>query len=186
METIDSAIALKGKTVLVIGSGADVDGRALGAAIDAGEIADVVIRVNKHYGSRKDVGSRTDIIFTRWRAWLDRMVGWFEPEVVEGAGYVVALNENFHWKKEWSELVRKEAGVKNPSAGLMAVWWALVHGAEEVKVIGFGFRAAGGEDKEKRYGEHSFQYSGAVDKNPNYDFAAERRWHANQKGVTLL
>lgn len=39
----------RGKTVLIVASGSDLDGRGMGERIDSGEW-DVVARINKHYG----------------------------------------------------------------------------------------------------------------------------------------
>lgn len=40
---------IRGKNILIIGSGADIAGRRMGRDIDAGKW-DIVIRLNKHYG----------------------------------------------------------------------------------------------------------------------------------------
>lgn len=41
---------LRGKNILIIGSGADIAGRRMGKDIDNGKW-DIVIRLNKHYGT---------------------------------------------------------------------------------------------------------------------------------------
>lgn len=68
----------RGKTVLIVASGSDLDGRGMGERIDSGEW-DVVARINKHYGWTEDVGNRTDVILTRWYSWLDNHE-WFSEE----------------------------------------------------------------------------------------------------------
>lgn len=80
----------RGLRVLVVGSGSDLDGRKLGREIDGGRW-DVIARVNKHYGSREDVGERTDVILTRWNGWLDNEE-WFSHEEQQLAHEIVILN----------------------------------------------------------------------------------------------
>lgn len=82
----------RGKTVLIVGSGYDLDGRGLGERIDSGEW-DVVARINKHYGKPEDVGNRTDVILTRWYSWLDNHE-WFSEEEQQNAREVVVLNQH--------------------------------------------------------------------------------------------
>lgn len=79
-------IDLHGKNILIIGSGADIAGRRMGRDIDAGKW-DIVIRLNKHYGDAVDVGTRTDIWFTRWLSWIGNIT----PKD-EHAAYIV-LND---------------------------------------------------------------------------------------------
>lgn len=54
--------------MLIIGSGCDLKGRKLKRFID--EYDGVVIRCNKLYGDPADIGTRTDIFFTRWNSWI--------------------------------------------------------------------------------------------------------------------
>lgn len=57
-------LRLRGKSVLLIGSCADLVGRSLGMRIDAREW-DVVVRCNHYYGAPEDVGTRTDLAVVR-------------------------------------------------------------------------------------------------------------------------
>lgn len=109
---------LENKTVLIVGSNADIDGRGLGSEIDSGRLADVVIRVNKAYGDAADVGAKTDIIFTRWRSWLQ--TGWFSEEQIKSACEVVALNENFNFLESWKRVAADEVGAAAVSCGASA------------------------------------------------------------------
>jgi len=70
IEQNDFEKSIKDKTVLIIGSGADIDGRRLKYLIDNTNRFDIVARVNKHYGNELDTGTRTDVIFTRWNQWI--------------------------------------------------------------------------------------------------------------------
>lgn len=60
---------IKDKRILIVGSSYDMNGKRLGKAIDSGNW-DIVIRLNKRYGSPLDNGTKTDLFFTRWRSWL--------------------------------------------------------------------------------------------------------------------
>lgn len=51
------------KNCIIIGSGSDLTGRKLGKLIDSGEFGKV-FRVNKFYGNKDDVGTRTDYVVT--------------------------------------------------------------------------------------------------------------------------
>lgn len=53
------------KTILIVGSGSDLDGRGMQEIIDSDRY-DIVARVNKMYGAPQDVGTRANVLFTRW------------------------------------------------------------------------------------------------------------------------
>lgn len=59
---------IRGKNVLIIGSGCDMKGRRAAAFIDSFD--GVVIRCNRPYQSAQDGGKRCDLWFTRWRSWV--------------------------------------------------------------------------------------------------------------------
>lgn len=176
---------LENKTVLIVGSNVDIDGRGLGSEIDSGMLADVVIRVNKAYGDAADVGTKTDIIFTRWRAWLQ--TGWFSEEQIESACEVVALNENFNFLESWKRVAADEVGAAAVSCGAAAVFYALVMGAKEVKLIGFGFQDGKEAGTDKIYCRNAFTHAaGTIDENAAFDFAREREWLKKQALVSLI
>lgn len=160
------------KNCIVIGSGADVAGRRLGARIDSGAFG-LVVRVNKPYGAPVDVGSRTDVLVTRWRSWVDR----FFPGVPPGVSRVV-LNEHLGISPVEIASASAEIGWENVSAGLLACQWALNRGARKVFAIGFGYRRGQGWPAQKTYPD------GTADPNKRYNWPVENRWLQNN--VTLL
>ena len=173
-----------GKRVLIIGGGQDIDNRRIGEKIDSGEIADVVVRVNKSYGMPEDSGTRTDAIFTRWRAWLAPGVGWFDQAQIDSAKVRVFVNEEDAVRKA-AELARREVGVSNISCGCLAVWFALNCGAESVSVIGFGWNGVNFVDK-KIYGRNARTYQPGTVDYAAYDWKKEQDWLSSQQLVILL
>lgn len=156
---------------IVIGGGADVVGRQLGHAIDAGRFG-LVIRVNKPYGAPADVGSRMDVLVTRWRAWI----GKYFPGLP--ACTRVVINEHLGIYPVEIAAAAAEIGCPKISAGLLACQWALNRGARKVYAVGFGYRRGDGWAAQKTYPD------GTVDTNENYNWPAENRWLQNN--VTLL
>lgn len=57
-----------------------------------GNYYDLVIRVNKHYGKVEDVGTRTDLIFTRWYQWIAKGQTFFREDDLRQAKKVIILN----------------------------------------------------------------------------------------------
>lgn len=170
---------LNGKTVLLIGSGNDLDGRAMGERIDAGEY-DVVARVNKPYGSPADVGTRTDIIFVRRVEWVNYF--WQRQQrMTERPARVVAFHDGVQCPRGYDAAVREDLQLPaaKASSGLCAVRWLLERGAK-VTIIGFGYKG-GVWPAAKVYAQ-----TGAVDENPNFDWAAEQAFYAAAADVTLL
>lgn len=160
------------KKCIVIGSGADVAGRGLGSRIDAGEFG-LVLRVNKPYGVPEDVGSRIDVLVTRWQPWIQK----YFPGPTLGCQWVV-LNEHLGISADEMRAAAMEIGHPHASAGLLACMWALNRGARQVFAIGFGYRRGQGWPGQKMYPD------GTLDPNPNYNWPAENRWLENS--VTLL
>lgn len=153
---------------VVVGSGVDVVGRGIGARVDAGEFGRVV-RVNKPYGAPADIGTRTDLLVTRWTPWVTRFFGeCWQPEAP-----VVVLNECKGIAADELMAARVEVGWQNVSAGVLACMWLLNRGARRVRVVGFGWRPDAGWDVGKHYP------GGERDENPNYYWDLERHWLAH-------
>lgn len=173
------------KHVLLIGSGWDIAGKRLGHDIDNGKW-DIIARVNRLYGDPVDVGTKTDIFFTRWRSWL----GSITP-VVDKAKYIF-INENEGITKEEYLSIRNEVGVEHVSAGTVACAWLLNRGAI-VDAIGFGYDSFTDsfypKAYAKKYAEHKkISESGGTlvnDKNEAYDFKRENLWILTNS-ITLL
>lgn len=162
-----------GKRVLLVGSGLDVNGRRLAAAVDGPRSRwDVVVRMNRHYGNPEDVGLRTDVIFTRWKRWL----GWWSREALEAVSDVVVLNEYMGFSAEELALDCREVGHDAASIGLHTAAFLVRRGA---LVEGIGFGCAGGVfAREKRYPD------GRRDGNLRYNWRAENEWL--RRNITLL
>lgn len=155
---------LKGKHILIIGSGADLNGRALADEIDSADSRwQFVIRCNAYYGRTEDVGTRTDLMWVRYLKWRSKF-----PEVIRKQARCVS---NFEGGFPQAEriAVANACGIRKASCGLLACWWALEMGAESVTVIGFGY-SQGHWDSVKRYPD------GLVDSNPMYDWDKEHEW----------
>lgn len=171
--------AYRGKRVLVIGSGSDLDKREMADMVD-GPTYDVVARVNKHYGDPKRVGTRTDVIFTRWPSWLDRQ-DWFSDREQARSQEIVILNVHVGYSRTEHEWLAKRIGVKQVSAGVMAVDFFLNRGAASVDIVGFGFKD-GEWSRDKLYTTANpsqiptSKTDGAKDINDAYDWTRERRW----------
>lgn len=186
---VDCTSLLNGKHVLVIGSGRDLDGRKLGNAIDSGKW-DTVVRVNKLYGGPEDVGTRTDIIVTRWTSWLKDHKDWFSDDVQRDAKGIIVLNEFKGYTKDEYRALCDSLDHCMASGGIQAVSYCLNRGAK-VDVIGFGFKD--GKHGGKVYTQantahipkHLVDNSGK-DLNNSYDWDKEDAWLANHPDVTLL
>lgn len=179
----------RGKKVLVIGSGSDLDGRKLGELID-GDYYDVVARVNKHYGSVEDVGNRTDVIITRWTSWLDNY-DWFSPDEQSKASDIVILNQHVGYSQSEYQWLTVQVGHQQVSAGAQAISYFLNRGASIIDVIGYGCKD-GKFQRNKEYTRGSTNTTpthnmvGNVDVNPNYDWHKEKVWMVNQARVTFI
>lgn len=165
-------INLTGKSVLIIGSGEDLNGRGMGRKIDAGVVADVIIRVNKPYGNPKDVGSKIDIAFFRKRAFQFYYFPAYVHDLIE-----TIITEERDIEDAWHNTWAREIGVKKPSCGALAVAWCREMKASSISVIGFGYKD-GKWAKQKTYPD------GTKDNNPEYDWATEQKWV--EKNATLL
>lgn len=155
---------LKGKHVLVVGSGADLNGRLLGDEIDRLDGRwQFVVRCNSPYGSCEDVGTRTDMIWVRYLKWRSN----FPSEMLKQARCISTYEGGF--PRPERIVVADECGVRKASCGLLACWWAVNMGAASVTVIGFGYRN-GQWDAEKSYPD------GRTDTNPMYDWNKEHKW----------
>lgn len=159
-----AARQVSGRDVLVVGSGVDLAGRRLGARIDRGAFG-LVVRVNKPYAMGRDAGRRVDLLVTRWSPWCER---WFPGY----AGPVVVLNEHRGFSEAEHEAARLEVGWQHVSAGVLACLWCLNRGAQRVRVVGFGYEAARGWARDKRYPD------GVRDENPLYNWPLEQHWLA--------
>lgn len=155
---------IRGHNLLLIGSGCDLNGRRLGKQIDSGKFG-LVCRINKPYGLPADVGTRTDVIITRWSSWVKKFFGTDKPTCP-----CVILNEHLGFSVQEHLLASLECGVTRPSAGILAICWALNRGAARVRVIGFGYDARSGWANQKIYA------SGELDANPLYDWDREHKW----------
>lgn len=156
---------LEGQRVLIIGSGSDLNGRQLGATINAGRRWPVVVRVNKFYGDPRDVGARMDALVTRYADW----VGKYFPGPVIGCPKVF-LNEFFGFSQQEYQTTLAEINHPHASAGLLACAWALNRGAHSVTILGFGHHPVTGWAKIKTYPDRT------PDPNPLYNWPAEHRW----------
>lgn len=176
----------RGLRALVIGSGSDLDGRGMGQRIDGGEW-DLVCRVNKWYGASADVGTRCDLLVTRWASWLDR-TDWVPH--LDKVRDVVILNQHIGVSRTEAQWLAAQVGHPQVSAGIQAVHYLLARGAR-VDVIGFGARA-GVYDRDKIYTAANAAHvpatktDGLRDVNETYNWAAEKLWLANQPRVTML
>lgn len=162
-----------GRPVLLIGSGADLDGRKLAAAIDGGQFGPVA-RINRPYGATADVGTRANLVFVRRRLWLN----WHFPlSSISPPPRIIAFREGVGCPAGYEREVAARLGLPRCSTGLLAAQWLLDVGAK-VSAIGFGCRD-GAFSPGKRYA-----VSGAEDANAAYDWAAENAWLQNN--VRLL
>lgn len=180
----------RGKKILVIGSGSDLDGRRMHDEIESNKY-DIVARVNKLYGANEDVGTRTDVIFTRWYSWLDNLQ-WFNKDVQDNAKQIVILNQHVGYSQTEYQWLCAKMGTTSASAGAQAIDFFLNRGAACVDVIGFGCKE-GKFNPDKIYTqgskgttpEHNTTKEGK-DENPNYDWHAEREWEINQASVKFI
>lgn len=129
---------VQGKRVLVIGSGRDLDGRGMGAAVDRGDW-DIVIRANKVYGDPQDCGSRTDVFVIRRTYYLDSNPEFLPERARRHLKAIIGIEDHKGYTSEDFHRLLSRLG-SLPSTGMCALVWALDHGAASVDVIGFGWR----------------------------------------------
>lgn len=176
--------------MLIIGSGKDLDGRGMGERIDNGEW-DIVVRVNKHYGAIEDVGSRTDVIITRWASWLDNHE-WFPQDEQDAAKEVIILNQNLGFSQSEYWWLVQQVGHNAVSAGCQALAWALYRGAASIDVIGYGYRDGGpktytnGSTGTTPTSSVQVVDNKTVDMNDHYDWSKEDAWADRQPKLRFL
>lgn len=191
MTTNDQTAAMvpdnySGKHILIIGSGEDLDSRRMMDEIDKSDKWDLVVRINKMYGRPECVGTRTDIIVTRWHQWVKPGSRFFQQETVEQAQKIVILNQSIEFSETEKLLLSQEIGVKHVSAGPQAIAYFLNRGCEKIDLIGFGY-LKGQFMQTKRYCDNAHNYSTRmVDKNALYDWEKERAWMTMQPQVCFI
>lgn len=157
---------LRGKKVLLIGSGRDLAGRKMGEAIEAGEYG-LVARCNKYYGAEEDIGRKTDIAIVRWPGWEHA----FFQEAPEYPRSWITINDGSGIPPAVVNEAVAEVGHPTVSCGIIAAKWLLGCGAE-VSVIGMGRNADGSRPD----GSAKVYVDGTKDNNPHYDWAKEDAW----------
>ena len=177
--------SIKGKRILIIGSGADNDGRRMQEQIDS-DYYHYIIRVNKHYGKPEDTGSRTDIIFTRWLQWVSNGQKFFTDEDLAQAKKVVIINQHLGISQAEIEQGKIEVCHDKVSAGIYAALWCINRGASQIDLIGYG-KFSDGFREHKKYCQNSHNYPDRmIDTNPLYNWQKEQRWLLAQPEITLL
>lgn len=173
---------LKGKKVLLIGSGKDLDGRKMGTIIDNSDAYDLVCRVNKGYGLVEDTGTRTDVIFIRYSQWIPKF---FSGIYLKNCKKRVVFFDGDPKMREFVEETKKETGLETVSTGLLAARWLICNGAD-VTIIGYGYKN-GSFPKQKAYTVNGVikETSGVNDNTTTYDWEAENNWLLQAK-VTLI
>ena len=186
IEQSDFEKSIKGKTVLIVGSGADIDGRRLKHEIDNTNRFDIVARVNKHYGVELDTGKRTDVIVTRWLQWVKDGSNFFDADELKNAKATIILNQNVGFSETEQAILCNELQVEKVSAGIQAVSYFLNRGASVVYLLGFGMTKEGFMN-EKKYCKHSINYKdGMKDTNKFYDWNKEKTWLKQQSKIRFL
>lgn len=176
--------SIKGKRILIIGSGADNDGRRMQEQIDS-DYYHYVIRVNKHYGQAEDTGTRTDIIFTRWVQWVSNGSKFFTEDEIKNAKKIVVINQQVGIAQAEIEQGKIEVGHKSISAGIYAALWCINRGASQIDLIGYGKYSDG--FRGKKYCQNSYNYPDRMtDNNPNYNWEKEQAWMIAQPEINLL
>lgn len=186
IEQSDFEKSIKGKTVLIIGSGADIDGRRLANLIDNTNRFDIVARVNKHYGNELDTGKRTDVIVTRWNQWVKKGMNFFSDEMIDNAKQIIILNQHIGFSETENQIICNEVGHERVSAGIQAISYFLNREAKEIYLLGYGM-TKNGFMKEKKYCKNSFNYKdGLKDTNDFYNWNKEKNWMKHQSKIIFL
>lgn len=168
-------LVVKGRKVLLIGSGKDLVGRRLGERIDRGEW-DVVVRCNHFYGDPVDVGTRTDLAVVR--------EGRFEKDFLAEAPVtplrVLSTNDGPNFPRAVLQQAAQEIGHREASVGLIAARWLLNCGAR-LSAIGIGHFPDGHWIAQKTYP------NGTIDTAGFCDWSKENAWMVRGDGqITLL
>lgn len=173
-------VEIKDKRVLIIGSGIDLNGRRLAAEIDSDKW-DVVIRLNKAYGLPQDVGTRIDIIFTRWLQWTSPTQGFFTAEELNRAKQIIVSNQSYGFSQTEMMMLCEEIGHQHVSCGVQAIAYCLNRSAKSIDLIGYGVWPDGTRTQQKRYCANAKCFpNGMYDTNDIYDWEKERSWIENQ------
>lgn len=172
-----------GSGAILIGSGSDVNGRALGALIDAGRLG-WVGRVNRIYGEAADVGTRTDFLFTyddENRFWTEDCLKRFGRVMPYGR----LVNNQFRNDGCFYEDCKRRLRLKHPTTGIQAAMYLMQQGYRP-KLVGFGFNGVHLVNPVKTYPD------GSADPKTGgrwHDFDRENmwllRWHTEGK-LTLM
>ena len=179
-------LSLYNSKVLVIGSGQDLDGRAMGDIID-GDTYDYVCRINKTYGAIEDVGTRCDVLFTRWSSWVGPGANFVEEDTLSKCKRVIILNQHVGYSQTEQTMICYEVGHDHVSAGPQAIHWLLNRGCRHIDLIGFGYKPGEGFMNEKIYAKNSKNYpDGMKDTNQLYDWTLERKWLQLQPQVNFI
>lgn len=178
--------SLKDKKVLIIGSGEDLDSRRLQKEIDESDRWDLIVRINKMYGRPECVGTRTDVIITRWAQWVGHDSKFFDKGTLDRAQRIIILNQSIGYSERERLLIASEIGHPHVSAGPQAIAYFINRGCEHIDLIGFGY-LNGEFMKEKRYADNSRNYPTRMkDNNDLYDWSKERQWMLNQPEVNFI
>lgn len=178
-------LELKDKTVLIIGSGQDIDGRRMKNIID-GNRFDIVARVNKMYGNEQDIGTRTDFIFTRWQQWVKKGMNFFTDEVLTKAKKTIILNQHVGYSESEKNELLVEVGHENVSAGVQSIHYFLNRDVRKIYLIGFGHFQDGFRNV-KKYCQNAHNYpNGMTDTNQHYNWKKEQHWMKNQSKIVFL
>lgn len=165
---------LKGKKVLLIGSGNDLDRRNMQSIIDESDQYDVIARINKPYGYIKDVGLKTDIIFVRFTHWSDM----YWPHLKQDMPDVVAFRHGLNCDKDYDKVIAEKYRLKMASTGLCAIHWLTEQEVDNITVIGFGYKNGKFSDDKIYVGTN------IIDQNQNFDWKKEQ--NIFKSIVTLL
>jgi hypothetical protein len=178
-------LSLYKSKVLLIGSGQDLDGRAMADVIHS-DYYDYVCKLNKSYGAVEDVGTRCDILFTRWSSWISAGSNFIEPGILYNTRKVVILNQNVNYSRTERTMISKELQLEHVSAGPQAVQWLLNRGCKHIDLIGFGYKN-GEFMTDKVYAKNSKNYpDGMKDTNTMYNWQRERQWLMLQPEVRFI
>lgn len=171
---------LTGKFILIIGGGADLNGRNLGTLIDDNDKCpwDYIVRVNKHYGDIKDVGERTDTVVCREASFFKAI----EKSIVKSDKYFnLSINGGTQDDlNSWNFLCSTQNALV--STGMWAVFWFLAHGAAGIDIIGFNAR-----DGRPIFKNNKKMYvDGTQDLNSNFNWENEFNWINQFSNVIFL
>lgn len=157
------------KLALLIGSGSDINGRKMKSQIDTAN--DIFIaRINRHYGEEIDVGIQTHLIF-----------GFDTSVIPDYLKHVQFINPYTLNDQAFIQSVRDRINYRNPSTGIMGLYWLLDNGYKPV-VIGFGFKNGELINKIKTYPDGQQEISTWH----NFALENEKLIELHEKGDILL